>query len=187
MPHKPPSAALLLAGARELYDDPALPFAHAAQQDAWKSGFASGAGWMRLVLCHLRGTTPVAGQAAFQKLGVVKYGLSAMCALLFLSVVIRTHAWALLPGVVLIFYAVEAQMVFLFPLALDGYANPIRESLAWTRAAGGTIPVMLTVMQLAAVMLFGGFFGRGFVRSWCLGCLAVLLWYEALRRQYVPA
>jgi hypothetical protein len=101
--------------------------------------------------------------------------------------VIGTRAWVLLPGVVIIFYLVEAQMVFLFPLALDGSAHPIRESLVWTRAAGGTIPVMLTVMQLAAVMLFGGFFGRGFVRSWCLGCLAVVLWYEALRRHYAPA
>jgi hypothetical protein len=184
---KPPSAALLLAGARELYDDPTLPFAQTAQNDAWKSGFASGADWMRLVLCQLRGVNPPTASASFQQLGVVKYGLSALCALLFLCLVISTRAWLFLPGVVLVFYAVEAQMVFLFPLALDGCRNPIRESLVWTRAAGGTIPVMFTVMQLAVVMLFGGFFGRGFVRSWCLGCLAVVLWYEALRRQYAPA
>ncbi|MEO8610425.1 MAG: hypothetical protein ABI690_21190 [Chloroflexota bacterium] len=184
---KPPSAALLLAGARELYDDPHLSFASAAQHDAWKSGFASGADWMRMVLCHLRGQTPPTTPTSFQQLGVVKYGLAALCALLFLGAVIGMRGWVLLPGVVFVFYAVEAQMVFLFPLALDGSPNPIRESLAWTRAAGGTIPVMLTVMQLAAVMLFGGFFGRGFIRSWCLGCLAVVLWYEALRRQYAPA
>jgi hypothetical protein len=184
---KPPSAALLLAGARELYDNPTMPFAQAAQHDAWKSGFASGADWMLLVLCHLRGQTPPPTPASFQQLGVLKYGLAATCALLFLGIVIGTRAWVLLPGVVFIFYGVEAQMVFLFPLALDGCSHPVRESLVWTRAAGGTIPVMLTVMQLAAVMVFGGFFGRGFVRSWCLGCLAVMLWYEALRRQYAPA
>src|SRR5262249_37135522 len=28
--------------------------------------------------------------------------------------------------------------------------------------------------------LFGGLAGRGFLRSWCLGCLAVCLWYEDL-------
>jgi hypothetical protein len=38
------------------------------------------------------------------------------------------------------------------------------------------------VIPLAAVMLFGGVVGRGFVRSWCLGCLAVVVWYEDLRR-----
>src|SRR5690349_3653701 len=181
MPRKPPSAALLLAGARELYDDPAMPFARSAQHDAWKSGFASGADWMRLVLCHLRGQNalPVAGRASFQQWGAFKYGLAALCALLFLTLVVKTHLWLLLPGVVFAFYAVEAQMVFLFPLVLDGSPNPLCESLAWTRAAGGTIPVMLTVMQLAVVMLFGGFLGRGFIRSWCLGCLAVVLWYEA--------
>jgi len=40
---------------------------------------------------------------------------------------------------------------------------------------------MKTVLPLAAMMLLGGFVGRGFVRSWCLGCLAVLIWYERLR------
>jgi predicted MPP superfamily phosphohydrolase len=30
-------------------------------------------------------------------------------------------------------------------------------------------------------MLFGGLVGRGFLRCWCLGCLAVCLWYEDLR------
>ena len=45
---------------------------------------------------------------------------------------------------------------------------------------------MATVMPLAAVMLAGGFLGRGFVRSWCLGCLAVCLWYEHLRLEGPP-
>ena len=40
---------------------------------------------------------------------------------------------------------------------------------------------MLTVIRLASVMLFGGFLGGGFLRSWCLGCLAVAVWYEELR------
>ncbi len=35
-------------------------------------------------------------------------------------------------------------------------------------------------MPLACTMLFGGLAGRGFLRSWCLGCLAVCIWYEGL-------
>src|SRR5687768_17326317 len=49
------SARALLARARQLYDDPALPFARTAAQHAWQGGFESGAEWMRLVLSHLRG------------------------------------------------------------------------------------------------------------------------------------
>ncbi len=40
---------------------------------------------------------------------------------------------------------------------------------------------MRVVLTLAAVMLLGGFVRHGFVRSWCLGCLAICLWYEDLR------
>src|SRR5688572_25598449 len=94
---KPPSAALLLAGARELYDDPNLPFAPTAQNDAWKSGFSSGADWMRLVLCHLRGEMPQPVLASFQLLGVVKYGLAALCAVIVLVAIVINRAWMLLP------------------------------------------------------------------------------------------
>jgi hypothetical protein len=72
-------------------------------------------------------------------------------------------------------------MVFLFPLVLDGSAAPFRDSRRWTVRAGGTLSVMRIVLPLAATMLFGGFVGQGFVRTWCLGCLAVCLWYEKIR------
>jgi predicted phosphodiesterase len=81
------------------------------------------------------------------------------------------------------FYAIEAQMVFLFPLALDGATRPLASSRAWTVRAGGTVAVMCVVLPLALTMLGGGFVGRGFVRSWCLGCLAVCVWYEDLRNE----
>jgi hypothetical protein len=85
-----------------------------------------------------------------------------------------------------IFYAVEAQMVFLFHLALDGSARPFADARCWTRRAGGTVAVMRVVVPLACTMLFGGLAGRGFLRSWCLGCLAVCLWYEDLRNNPPP-
>jgi uncharacterized protein len=76
-------------------------------------------------------------------------------------------------------------MVFLFPLALDGSVTPFRSAWVWTRRAGGTFAAMRVVLPLAAVMLFGGLVGRGFVRCWCLGCLAVCLWYEDVRLKVV--
>src|SRR4051794_1129866 len=94
----------LLSRARALYDDPALPFAAAAEQDAWKSGFVSGASWMSLVLGHLRRTelSPVA--ADFQHLGIVKYALCVAGALLWIIVTLATGLWLLIPFAVFVFY-----------------------------------------------------------------------------------
>jgi hypothetical protein len=175
------SARALLAKASAIYDDPKQPLVAYAEREAWKNGFISGAEWMRLALGQLRGQSLPCGSAPFQTLGTAKYALATAGALFYVLVVAQTGLWPLLPGAALVFYAIEAQMVFLFPLALDGCPTPFRESLLWTRHAGGTLPVMITVMQLAAVMLFGGLFGRGFIRCWCLGCLSVLLWYEEVR------
>ncbi|MBL7663460.1 hypothetical protein JNK13_11975 [bacterium] len=78
-------------------------------------------------------------------------------------------------------------MVFLFPLLLEGGEIEIwKRSLKLSNQAGGTVKVMLTVIPIAATMIFGGFFRaplrRGnFVRAWCIGCLAIIVWYERLR------
>ncbi|MGH7173428.1 MAG: metallophosphoesterase [Gemmataceae bacterium] len=179
------SPATLLRRAAALFDAPANRLAQSARR-AWRGGFASGGCWMRLALEHLRGQ-PLAGAASeLNRLGLIKYGLACTAALAWLLLTIRCQwPWLALLSV-LAFYAVEAQMVFLFPLALDGCVRPFREARRWTRRAGGTLRVMRIVLPLAATMLFGGFLGRGFVRSWCLGCLAVCLWYEELRRLAEP-
>lgn len=179
---EPLSASSLLRQAAALFDSPANRLAESAPR-AWRGSFASGACWMRLALEQLRGR-PLPGAAAdLNRLGLIKYGLACVAVFVWLLLTIRCH-WPLLAILsVLVFYAVEAQMVFLFPLALDGSAQPFREARRWTRRAGGTLRLMRIVLRLAATMLFGGFLGRGFVRSWCLGCLAVCLWYEHLRRR----
>src|SRR5262249_42466777 len=115
------------------------------------------------------------------RLGCIKYALASAAAL---AVVIAAGLLSLWPLVLLgvpAFYAVEAQTVFLFPLALDGSSQPFREARRWTLHAGGALAVMHIVLPLACTMLLGGFARQGFVRSWCLGCLAVCLWYEELR------
>jgi hypothetical protein len=166
---------LALAVAARLYDDPALPLARAAR-DAWRGGFATGAEWMRLALGVMRGTPPK-GRTSFQMLGFGKYLLCLAAAALML--VPGRIFW---PLAVLAFYAIEVQMVFLFPLALDGRADLLRSSRALTRRAGGTLPVMAKVMRIAAGMLGNPLLGRDPVRAWSLGCLAVLVWYEEVRR-----
>jgi hypothetical protein len=116
-------------------------------------------------------------------LGVLKYAAALVAALGAWGLVVFVglpHAVGLLLAIPA-FYAVEVQGLFLFPLALDGDAHPWRSARALTREMGGTLSAMGTVLVLASVMLFGGLAGRGWVRCWCLGCLAVVLWYEELR------
>jgi hypothetical protein len=172
----------LLNEARRLYDNPDLPFARIAMKESWRSGFASGAEWMLIVLSHRRGHEIPPTHAPYNLLGIVKYGLAVVCALAYAASVWMIGMPILLPGAVFVFYAIEAQMVFLFLLAIDGKPYLFSESRLMTQEAGGTLTVMMTVMRLAIVMIFGGFLGMGFVRAWALGCLSVVLWYEEVCR-----
>jgi hypothetical protein len=169
----------LLRRARAVYDSsPALAGSAGA---AWRTVFASGGRWMREALGQLRDAPLPEAPANLNALGLIKYGLASAAALVpvALAVLLGQPPWLLL--CVPAFYAVEAQMVFLFPLALDGERRPFRESLRWTARAGGTLAVMRVVLPVAGTMLFGGLVGGGVVRSWCVGCLAICLWYEELR------
>ena len=78
------------------------------------------------------------------------------------------------------FYAVEAQGVFVIPALLEGVDDPQTRSRALVAEAGGTLSVMATVIPIAAHMLTGPLIGRGAVEAWCVGCLAVVLWYNEL-------
>jgi hypothetical protein len=176
------TAAVLLRRAAAVYDAPGCPLP-AGARGAWRGGFAGGGRWMALALATLRGTPPAPPPAGLNRLGLIKYGVASTAALAWVGVAWATGWPVLAPAAVLVFYAVEAQAVFLFPLALDGHPASWREARRLTAAAGGTLAVMAVVLPLAAVMLLGGFAGRGFVRCWCLGCLAVCLWYEGLRNR----
>ena len=165
MPHERIRARDLLTRAAEQYDALASPLRAAAAAAAF-GGFASGAQWMRLALETMRGRPCVPAAFNYHLLGLIKYGLAAGVALLWAVAACAWHVPWLVPLAAAAFYAVEAQMVFLFPLALDGSAQPFGAARRWTRHAGGTVGVMRVVMPLACTMLFGGLAGRGFLRSW---------------------
>lgn len=184
-PRAPARAWDLLARARVIHDAPGCPLGPAAR-GAWRGLFATGGAWMRLALAHLRGRPLPAPTPNLNALGAAKYALAGGAAILVATAALLLHAWPLVALGLPAFYAAEAQTVFLFPLALDGTAHPFREARRWTVRAGGTLAVMAVVLPLAAFMLLGGFARQGFVRSWCLGCLAVCLWYENLRHEEAP-
>lgn len=151
-----------------------------AKSIVWRKGFSSGADWMRLAMEDLRCQRLPEVNASFTCLGLAKYALSSLAALLALGCAVFIHpALALLA--IPAFYAVEVQWVFLFPAALDGSAHPWTDSRQLMRRHAGTLAAMSIVLPFAWRMLSGGFFGQGFMRSWCIGCLAVVLWYEECR------
>src|SRR5579872_6495692 len=172
----------LLRRAAQWYDAPGSPL-RAAAAGTTLGGRATGAQRMRLALETVRGRPCPPTACNYQWLGLIKYGLAGGVALLWAVAACAWHVPWLVPLAAITFYAVEAQMVFLFPLALDGSGRPFGDAWRWTRRAGGTVAVMRVVVPLACTMLFGGFAGRGFLRCWCRGCLAVCLWYEDLRNE----
>lgn len=176
---QPPRASRLLSRARCLYDEHANGLA-AAAATAGRAGFAGGAEWMRLALEVIRGRRPD-GVAAFHRLGFAKYAIAVVAAATVVALPALWWPWAWLLAIPA-FYAFECRMVFAFPCALDGSVRPLRDSHAMVMAATSALSATLTVMRIAVEMLVGGVIGRGVVRSWCVGCLAVVLWYEEARR-----
>lgn len=142
-------------------------------------GFGAAGIWVAHALSALR-PSDVERHAAWWRWGLAKYGACLAAAFAFVAAAWWTGVWPLGLAALLAFYLVEVQMVFLFPVLADGAPNPLRASRDLLQRSGGTIAAVVTVLRLAFVMLTGGVMGRGFVRSWCLGCLAVVHWYVDL-------
>jgi hypothetical protein len=181
------SSRSLLTDARVRYDARTSVLRSRASA-ALLRGFGGGTEWFALALAETRGQDSIAmrerAQAIGHAFGAAKYALSLFAAVLVVAAGRTVGApWFVVAALAtLAFYAIEAQMVFLLVLVADDCPAPWRASRELTRRAGGTLSVMGIVLPIAATMLFGGFTGRGFIRSWCIGCMAIVLWYESLRR-----
>ncbi len=172
---------VLIKRAAELYDDPATGLQATAPQAA-TNFFLSGAQWMNQALGVVRGRNSLMKPVSYQLLGLFKYTTSVGVGLFFLWLAWRLGRWDFLGLVPLGFLAVDSQLVFLFPALLEGAPSPLAHALRLSHRAGGPILVMAGLIPLWSVALFGGFVGQGFLRSWCLSCLAVVLWYDHVCR-----
>lgn len=138
---------------------------------------------MVAALAAARGRPVVARCTRFGLAGTAKYAACTALGSVAACLLWHVSRAAAAPGFVLAFYALEARLVFLFPTLIDDGTRWSHAARRLVARAGGVPRAMTVVIPLAAVMLTGGFAGRGFVRSWLLGCAAVLLWYEDLRRR----
>jgi hypothetical protein len=170
--------ALLRDATRRFDASPAI------QEAAWRSGrrgFQGGAEWMALALAEIRGGSPARVASGAARLGFIKYGAASLAAGVVVALAAALGRFEILPLAVVAFYAVEARSVFVFPAFADGTPDPFSASRALVASAGGTAAVAGRTMVIASVMLLGGFVRFRFLRAWCIGCLAVTLWYERLR------
>lgn len=165
----------LLVEASDLYDQTAERIPPAAPT------FYGGARWMGDILSAVDGVKRDFPQRNWNALGMSKYGICLLIAI-FPPPLLKIPIEYALFVTACLFYLIEAQLVFLFPLAIEEDASPWRTSWRFTRKAGGTLRVSLVTMYIAWTMLTGGLRGRGFRRSWCIGCIAVVLWYVRVKR-----
>ncbi len=175
-------AKSLLKEAAVLFDGGGTKLRASAAR-AWRRRFVGGGEWMREALWVLRKGGVTFHPFDFHQLGLIKYGAASLGAACVIGLSIFWRQPWLAISALLVFYLVEVQMLFVFPLAIDRETNLLSASRRLVSRSGGTWKALCIVVQLAMAMLFGGLAGRGFVRSWCLGCLAVLVWYERLRTQ----
>jgi hypothetical protein len=136
---------------------------------------------MGLALSELRGAPGVALPAGATRAGLLKYGAATAAGAAVLALLAPHSLAAAAPLAILAFYVVEGFGAFVFPALAAGIPSPFHESLASVKSSGGIAAVVPRILVIASVMLFGGFAGRGFLRSWCIGCLAMVLWHRAVR------
>jgi hypothetical protein len=156
--------------------------------------FGSGGLWMRVWLESLRnkgnmslpctylvdvGRT-VGGQyednQLFVRYGCFKYGLALSMATLVVGI-LGLPALVELLIFIIVFYLIEIQFLFLFPILIDRTNLPFRASVHMTYRMG-YIRAFYTVLLLAAYMLTGLMMRRDPFRKWHIGCLAVLILYQ---------
>lgn len=143
-------------------------------------GFGGGARWMHQAMRIVGWSLPpFADETAHTIRGLAKYLTCILAAAVGVGACLGSGFWwvaPLLGG--FLFYMVEAQMVFLFPVVLAGSRSPWCRSYALTLAAGGTWQVMRTVMPIAFRMMTGFVRPDGSVGTWCRGCLSIVIWHR---------
>jgi len=181
-------ASALLEEARRLYDEEGSELPAHARRVRWR-GFTGGAEWMAAAMARVGGTGPALDGRRWEAVGGCKYAVAVAAGLLSAAALAAAIPLAggagavpVLAAAIAGFYLAEAPAVFLFPALLDGRPG-WRTSLRLVRRDGGILSVAATTSRIALHMLSGGLRGQGFLRSWCVGCLAVVCWYERLRRR----
>lgn len=155
-------------------------------------GFQGGGEWMALALAAARSEPPSKTQSRkretprFRALGLRKYGACLLAAGCAASISLPAGPACAIAAGLLLFYGVEARHVFDFPAAIDYGRRGRTAARALHRRAGGTISILTRLVPIVAFMLLGFVVIRRPRWNCVVGCMAVVLWYESLRRREDP-
>ncbi len=139
--------------------------------------FNAGGQWMHCRLNELRNSSSITNSSIpYSVYGFMKYSICLFA--FFLSIVaLGKLSLILLPLSIIAFYIFEIHFLFLFPLLIDGVANPLKESVRLTYKVG-FVKALVTVMPIGFFMVWGLLQPGQRFRNWHIGCMAVLIWYN---------
>ncbi|MEZ4813802.1 MAG: hypothetical protein R3A80_01160 [Bdellovibrionota bacterium] len=143
--------------------------------------FHKGAKWMHKALEQHRGGAFEFPNHSYNFLGCLKYFCSSLILVLFLAFGLFFSYWPLIALSIPAFYIVEVQLIFLFPVAIDGSKRPLQDAWKLRRKSTSLIEILPITMLIAAHMLSAVFMPQKAIYRWCTGCLAILLIYEGTR------
>ncbi|MDO6432784.1 hypothetical protein Q4E93_19410 [Flavitalea sp. BT771] len=140
--------------------------------------FPGGARWMYDRLNELDGGAirPFDPEINYTLMGYLKYGICLTGASLACWWSLQYDPF-LLPLSILVFYLLEVQFLFLFPLLIDGAKQPILSGIREVLRIG-VIRCLLTVIPLSIFMMTGLLRRKNNFHHWYIGCLSILIWYK---------
>ena len=140
--------------------------------------FPAGARWMydRLIELDGRNTCPFDPATNYNFYGWLKYGVCVVGFLLSCRG-FAVYAPLLVPVSILVFYLLEIQFLFLFPLLIDNSKEPVRRGIREVFKIG-IIGCLFIVIPISLFMLLGLCNKRQRYLNWHIGCMAILIWYN---------
>ncbi len=140
--------------------------------------FTQGAHWMAHRLNELD-DSKIAVVDPMVNFKVYGFGKYILCVLFFVISLLFSLKLNLLlmPVSILVFYFVEVQLLFLFPLLIDQVERPILTSIRLTSEIG-VFRAVITVIPIAFYMAWGLCNVKKPFKNWYIGCLAVVIWYQ---------
>ena len=164
-------SGILLQTARQLLQTETI------ETPDWRHVFSKGGFWMFIWLQRLqfRQERVVPDATRLTYYGLLKYGICLASCFVACLVFFHLHFWRL-PFSIILFYILEIQALFLFPLLIDRVPYPIMTSVKLTYSIG-YFRVLFTVMMIGIFMVSGLLNKKNPLKNWYIGCLAVVIWY----------
>jgi hypothetical protein len=140
--------------------------------------FPAGARWMydRLKELDENNRPPFDPTINYTFYGTLKYAI-CLAGFSLATWWLSTLGLLFIPLSIFIFYVLEVQFLFLFPLLIDHSSKPILTGIREVFNIG-LLKCLCTVVPISIFMMIGLCRRKDMTRNWYIGCLAILIWYN---------